>query len=47
MEILNISTGQESTVWLNGDPYFTTEYLHGIGKYSKENQFTAFSTDDG
>jgi hypothetical protein len=47
IEILNIFTGQENTLWFDGDPYLTPEYFHGIGKYSVENQFTAFGTEDG
>jgi hypothetical protein len=47
IEILNNSTGQENTLWFDGDPYVTTEFVHGIGKYSVENQIIAFSTEDG
>jgi hypothetical protein len=47
IEIPNISTGQEHTIWFDGDLYGTPEYFQGIGKYPVENQFTAFTTEDG
>jgi hypothetical protein len=47
IEILKISTGQENTLSFDGDPYWTAEYFHRIGKYSVENQLTGPSTEDG
>jgi hypothetical protein len=47
IEIMNIATGQENPLWFDGDQYWTPEYFHRIKKYSVQNQFTAFSTEDG
>jgi hypothetical protein len=47
IKILNISMGQENTFWFDDNPYSYPQYFQEVGKYSVENEFTAFSTKDG